>query len=75
MTGPRGVLAWMAQAMLSLALLLGLWVGPAQAFDNPDLLPDHPTPVATGAHVIEPVPVAIRDPRHPADSVFIMSEL
>ena len=52
MTGPRGVLAWMARAMLSLALLLGLWVGPAQAFDNPDLLPDHPTPVIDLAKIL-----------------------
>ncbi|MCX7015768.1 MAG: cofactor-independent phosphoglycerate mutase [Candidatus Sumerlaeota bacterium] len=33
------------------------------------VLPDHPTPVATGAHVIEPVPVALWDPREARDSV------
>jgi hypothetical protein len=30
---------------LSVLLLLGPLVGPARAYDNPDLLPDHPTPV------------------------------
>lgn len=38
------------------------------------ILPDHPTPVATGAHVIEPVPVAIWDPRMPADEVEAYDE-
>jgi 2,3-bisphosphoglycerate-independent phosphoglycerate mutase len=33
------------------------------------VLPDHPTPVETGAHSGEPVPVAILDPRKPADLV------
>ncbi len=37
-------------------------------------LPDHPTPVATGKHVIEPVPVAIWDPRLPPDSVLAYDE-
>ncbi|MFM7436250.1 MAG: TPM domain-containing protein, partial [Vulcanococcus sp.] len=45
MTGSRGVLARIARALLSLVLLLVVWVAPARAFDNPDLLPDHPTPV------------------------------
>lgn len=34
------------------------------------VLPDHPTPVETGAHSAEPVPVAIFDPRSPADDVL-----
>jgi 2,3-bisphosphoglycerate-independent phosphoglycerate mutase len=38
------------------------------------VLPDHPTPVKTGAHVIEPVPVAIRDPRVEPDSVAAYDE-
>jgi len=38
------------------------------------VLPDHPTPVATGAHVIEPVPVAIWDPREQPDSVQTYDE-
>jgi len=38
------------------------------------VLPDHPTPVATGAHVIEPVPVAIWDPREKADGVETYDE-
>jgi 2,3-bisphosphoglycerate-independent phosphoglycerate mutase len=33
------------------------------------VLPDHPTPIASGRHVRDPVPVAIRDPRQPPDSV------
>jgi 2,3-bisphosphoglycerate-independent phosphoglycerate mutase len=33
------------------------------------VLPDHPTPVETGAHADDPVPVAIWDPRLPADAV------
>ncbi len=33
------------------------------------VLPDHPTPVSTGSHAADPVPVAIRDPRLPADAV------
>ncbi len=39
---------WSASIMLLLVLaagLLGLGAQPALAFDNPDLLPDHPTPV------------------------------
>lgn len=33
------------------------------------VLPDHPTPVEKRIHVRDAVPVAIRDPRNPADSV------
>jgi 2,3-bisphosphoglycerate-independent phosphoglycerate mutase len=33
------------------------------------VLPDHPTPVAHGKHVRDPVPVAIRDPRQEPDAV------
>lgn len=33
------------------------------------VLPDHPTPVATGTHVHGAVPVAIRDPRYAPDAV------
>ncbi|MFB3854860.1 MAG: cofactor-independent phosphoglycerate mutase [Vicinamibacterales bacterium] len=33
------------------------------------ILPDHPTPLASGAHARDPVPVAIHIPGHPADSV------
>jgi hypothetical protein len=36
-------------AMAAMVLVLGCWLGigagPAMAYDNPDLLPDHPTPV------------------------------
>ena len=38
------------------------------------VLPDHPTPVAKGNHTREPVPVAIRSPRVPADSVTAYDE-
>ena len=38
------------------------------------VLPDHPTPVAKGNHTREPVPVAIRSPRVPADSVAAYNE-
>lgn len=38
------------------------------------VLPDHPTPVATGAHVIEPVPVSIWDPRELPDNVQAYDE-
>ena len=34
-----------AAGLLLLVSLLGFGPGPAQAYDNPDLLPDHPTPV------------------------------
>lgn len=33
------------------------------------VLPDHPTPIANGNHTSDPVPVAIRSPRVPADAV------
>jgi 2,3-bisphosphoglycerate-independent phosphoglycerate mutase len=33
------------------------------------VLPDHPTPIATGTHTRDPVPVAIRDPRRMPDLV------
>jgi 2,3-bisphosphoglycerate-independent phosphoglycerate mutase len=33
------------------------------------VLPDHPTPVTLGAHVRDPVPVAVWDPRVPPDGV------
>jgi 2,3-bisphosphoglycerate-independent phosphoglycerate mutase len=33
------------------------------------VLPDHPTPVAHGKHVRDPVPVAVRDPRKVPDGV------
>ena len=33
-------------------LLLGLGAGPALAYDNPDLLPDHPTPVIDLAKIL-----------------------
>jgi 2,3-bisphosphoglycerate-independent phosphoglycerate mutase len=33
------------------------------------VLPDHPTPVAHGKHVRDPVPVAVRDPRRVPDKV------
>jgi len=38
------------------------------------VLPDHPTPVATGSHVHGAVPVAIRDPRHAPDAVLRYDE-
>jgi 2,3-bisphosphoglycerate-independent phosphoglycerate mutase len=38
------------------------------------VLPDHPTPIAQGNHTREPVPVAIRSPRHAADSVSCYDE-
>jgi 2,3-bisphosphoglycerate-independent phosphoglycerate mutase len=38
------------------------------------VLPDHPTPVATGGHVVEPVPVAVWDPRLEADAVQAYDE-
>ena len=34
-----------AAGLLLLVSLMGFGPGPAQAYDNPDLLPDHPTPV------------------------------
>jgi len=38
------------------------------------VLPDHATPVEYGNHVKDPVPVAIKDPRMPADSVTVFDE-
>jgi 2,3-bisphosphoglycerate-independent phosphoglycerate mutase len=38
------------------------------------VLPDHPTPIAHGNHTREPVPVAIRSPRQPADEVSCYDE-
>ena len=38
------------------------------------VLPDHPTPIASGAHVRDPVPVAIWDPRVEPDSVLNFDE-
>lgn len=38
------------------------------------VLPDHATPVEFGNHVKNPVPVAIRDPRAPADTVKAFDE-
>lgn len=40
-----GRLGRFAAGLLLLVSLLGFGPGPAQAYDNPDLLPDHPTPV------------------------------
>jgi hypothetical protein len=44
--------AGLLTAVLGLALLLSLGVGPAAAYDNPDLLPDHPTPVIDLAKIL-----------------------
>lgn len=38
------------------------------------VLPDHPTPIATGNHTREPVPVAIRAPRLEPDAVARFDE-
>jgi 2,3-bisphosphoglycerate-independent phosphoglycerate mutase len=38
------------------------------------VLPDHATPVEHGNHVKDPVPVTIRDPRKPGDSVMFFDE-
>lgn len=38
------------------------------------VLPDHPTPIAQGNHTREPVPVAIRFPHLPGDSVTCFDE-
>ena len=38
------------------------------------VLPDHPTPIASGNHTREPVPVAIRSPHMPGDSVEYFDE-
>ncbi len=39
------------------------------------VLPDHPTPVATGSHAGDPVPVAVWDPRVPADGAKVFDEV
>jgi hypothetical protein len=44
--------AALVTAVLGLALLLSLGVAPAAAYDNPDLLPDHPTPVIDLAKIL-----------------------
>ena len=38
-----------------LAMVIGLWgaAAPVQAYDNPELLPDHPTPVIDLARVFQ----------------------
>jgi 2,3-bisphosphoglycerate-independent phosphoglycerate mutase len=38
------------------------------------VLPDHPTPIASGNHTREPVPVAIRFPNRPGDAVTQFDE-
>ncbi|MBN2104609.1 cofactor-independent phosphoglycerate mutase [bacterium] len=38
------------------------------------VLPDHPTPVAHGAHTRDPVPVAIWNPKKSADGVTVFDE-
>jgi 2,3-bisphosphoglycerate-independent phosphoglycerate mutase len=38
------------------------------------VLPDHPTPIASGNHTREPVPIAIRSPRVPGDAVTCFDE-
>jgi 2,3-bisphosphoglycerate-independent phosphoglycerate mutase len=38
------------------------------------VLPDHPTPIASGNHTREPVPVAIRFPHLPGDAVTAFDE-
>lgn len=44
--------AALVTTVLGLALLLSLGVAPAAAYDNPDLLPDHPTPVIDLAKIL-----------------------
>jgi len=41
----NAVLPALVSLLLVLTCLLGVGIAPAQAYDNPDLLPDHPTPV------------------------------
>jgi len=43
---------WLVGLALSLVLLLGWGAAPASAYDNPDLLPDHPTPVIDLAKIL-----------------------
>jgi 2,3-bisphosphoglycerate-independent phosphoglycerate mutase len=38
------------------------------------VLPDHPTPVETGKHASDPVPVAVWNPRLPADAATAYDE-
>ena len=45
LTATRWAGARLAAATLVLLLALGGWAPAAQAYDNPELLPDHPTPV------------------------------
>jgi hypothetical protein len=58
MTEPRAahsasaLRGWLLGLALSLALLLGWGAAPAWAYDNPDLLPDHPTPVIDLAKIL-----------------------
>lgn len=56
-TGRRSRVVRIGTALIAgvLALLVGwlpLWTGPALADDNPDLLPDHPTPVIDLARLL-----------------------
>jgi hypothetical protein len=44
--------ASLVTTVLGLALLFSLGVAPAAAYDNPDLLPDHPTPVIDLAKIL-----------------------
>jgi len=44
--------AGLLTTVLGLALMLSLGVAPAAAYDNPDLLPDHPTPVIDLAKIL-----------------------
>ena len=46
------VISRLAGVVIGLVLLLGLGAAPALAYDNPDLLPDHPTPVIDLAKIL-----------------------
>ncbi|MEY4298329.1 MAG: hypothetical protein RLZZ423_1508, partial [Cyanobacteriota bacterium] len=54
----RGGLGRWLRPLAGAALALALWIGltalpaPALAYDNPDLLPDHPTPVIDLAKIL-----------------------
>jgi hypothetical protein len=48
----RGARATLAALVLVLACWLGGGIAPAHAYDNPDLLPDHPTPVIDLAKIL-----------------------
>ena len=52
MTPLRRAMAWIGATAASLLLVLGLAAAPALAYDNPDLLPDHPTPVIDLAKIL-----------------------